>query len=59
VGTDASTMIAIANTIRELVEIRKFACALEEVLLVSYGDNKFAGNHITEKERIKNKLPAK
>jgi len=52
-------MIAIANTIRELIEIRKFACALEEVLLVSYGDNKFAGNHITEKERIKNKLPAK
>ncbi len=36
VGTEGTTMIAIANTIRELIEIRKFACNLEEVLYVSY-----------------------
>ena len=57
VGTDDTTMIAIAHTIRELIEIRKFAVSMEEVLLVSYEDNKFPGNYITEEERKKNKLP--
>jgi hypothetical protein len=41
-----------------LIEIRKFACGLEEVLFVQYEDNKFPGNYITEAERIKNNLPA-
>lgn len=50
-------MIAVAQTIRELIEIRKFACDMEEVLFVSYEDNKFAGNYITEEERTKHKLP--
>jgi hypothetical protein len=51
-------MVAIAQTIRQLIEIRKFACDMEEVLLVSYEDNKFPGKHITEEERVKNKLPS-
>jgi hypothetical protein len=42
-----------------LVEIRKFAIDLEEVLLVSYDKSKFAGNHITEAERKKHDLPRK
>lgn len=33
-GTDDSTMVAVANNIRELIEIRKFACQMEEVLFV-------------------------
>lgn len=48
VGTDDNTMIALAQNIRELIEIRKFACSMEEVLYVSYDNNKFAGLHITE-----------
>jgi hypothetical protein len=36
VGTEGNTIIALATTIRELIEIRKFACSLEEVLSVSY-----------------------
>ena len=56
VGTEGTSMIAIANTIRELMEIRKFACNLEEVLYVSYQDNKFPGKYITARERTDNKL---
>lgn len=52
-------MVAIAQSIRELVEIRKFAISLEEVLLVSYDKSKFPGNHITEAERKKHELPKK
>ena len=49
-------MVAIAQSIRELVEIRKFAISLEEVLLVSYDKSKFPGNHITEAERKKTRV---
>lgn len=59
VGTEGNQMVAIAQSIRELVEIRKFAIDLEEVLLVSYDKSKFAGNHITEAERKKHDLPRK
>jgi hypothetical protein len=59
VGTEGKQMVAIAQSIRELVEIRKFAIALEEVLLVTYDKNKFPGDHITEAERIKHELPRK
>ena len=40
-------MIAVAKTIRELIEIRKFAIDLEEVWYVEYDKSKFAGKHIT------------
>ena len=50
-------MVAVAQTIRELIEIRKFAINLEEVLMVTYDKSKFAGKYITEEERIKHSLP--
>ena len=59
VGTEKNQMVAIANTIRELVEIRKFAVNLEEVLSIEYDKSKFAGNYVTDEERIKHNLPAK
>ena len=52
-------MIAIANTIKELIEIRKFAVNMEEVLSIEYDKSKFSGNYITEEERIEHDLPAK
>ena len=58
VATDVNQFVAIANTIRELVEIRKFATNLEEVLYIEYDKNKFAGKYISDKERKENELPA-
>ena len=58
VGTGDNQMIAIAQTIRELIEIRKFAIQMEEVLMVTYDKSKFPGKHITEEERKKHDLPA-
>ena len=52
-------MVAVANTIRELVEIRKFATNLEEVLSLEYEKSKFVGKYVTDEERVKNNLPAK
>ena len=52
-------MVAVANTIRELIEIRKFATNLEEVLSIEYDKAKFVGNYVSDEERIKHKLPAK
>ena len=57
VGTDNNRMVAIAQTIRELIEIRKFCVQMEEVAYIEYDKNKFAGNYITEEERIKYELP--
>jgi hypothetical protein len=56
VGTEGGSMVAVAQTIRELIEIRKFAINLEEVLMVTYDKSKFAGKYITEEERIKHSL---
>ena len=50
-------MIAIANTIKELIEIRKFMTQMEEVLKIEYDKSKFVGNYVTEEERIKHDLP--
>ena len=58
VATGETTLIAVAKSIRDLIEIRKFACSMEHVLMISYEKNKFAGDYITEEERIKNELPA-
>ena len=47
VGTDKTQMIAVANTIREMIEIRKFAVQMESVLSVEYDKSRFPGNYIT------------
>ena len=57
IGTDEKNMIAVANTIREMIEIRKFATNMEEVLYVMVDDKKHPGKYITEEEREKHKLP--
>ena len=56
VGTERNQMVAIANTIRELIEIRKFATGQEEVLSIEYDKSKFAGNHVTDEERKKHRF---
>ncbi len=49
-------MIAVANNIKELIEIRKFAVQMESVLKVEYEKTSFPGKYITEEERVKNNL---
>ena len=58
VGVDNNQMIAVANTIKELIEIRKFAVNMEEVLKVEYDKTSFPGKYITEEERKKHNLKA-
>lgn len=58
VGTERNQMVAVANTIRELIEVRKFATNQEEVLFIEYDKSKFVGNHVTPEERVKHDLPA-
>ena len=43
-------MIAISKSIRQLIEIRKFAVNMEEVWFVEYDKKKFPGKHITKEE---------
>ena len=50
-------MIAIANNIKELIEIRKFMTQMEEVLKIEYDKSKFVGKYATRQERIDNDLP--
>ena len=59
VGTENNQMVAVANTIRELIEIRKFAVNMEEVLSIEYDKSKFVGNYVTDEERKKHNLPAR
>ena len=59
VATERNQMVAVANTIRELIEIRKFATDLEEVLSIEYDKSKFVGKHVTDEERKKHDLPEK
>ena len=59
VGTESNQMVAVANTIRELIEIRKFATNMEEVLSIEYDKSKFVGNYVTDAERKKHNLPDK
>jgi len=40
-------MIAVASSIREMIEIRKFAVGLEPVLSVDYDKSRYPGNYIT------------
>ncbi len=51
-------MIAVANNIKELIEIRKFACQMESVLKVEYEKTSFPGKYITEEERKAHNLKA-
>ena len=50
-------MIAIANTIKELIEIRKFMTQMEEVLKIEYDKSKFVGKYVTDEERKEHDLP--
>ena len=56
VGIDKNQMIAVANNIKELIEIRKFAVQMEQVLKVEYEKSSFPGKYITEEERVQNNL---
>ena len=56
VGVDKNQMIAVANNIKELIEIRKFATQMEQVLKVEYEKTSFPGKYITEAERKEHKL---
>ena len=56
VGTEATQMIAVANSIREMIEIRKFAVSMENVLSVEYDKSRFPGNYITKEEADKHNL---
>ena len=56
VGIDNNQMIAVANNIKELIEIRKFATQMEQVLKVEYEKSNFPGKYITEEERVKHNL---
>ena len=56
VGVEGNQMIAVANNIKELIEIRKFAVQMESVLKVEYEKTSFPGRHITEEERVKHNL---
>ena len=56
VGVDKNQMIAVANNIKELIEIRKFATQMEQVLKVEYEKTSFPGKYITEEERKANNL---
>ena len=49
-------MIAIANNIREMIEIRKFATQMEEVLSVEVDKSRSSGNYITREEAKKHNL---
>lgn len=56
VGVDNNQMIAVANNIKELIEIRKFAVQMESVLKVEYEKTSFPGKYITDEEREKHNL---
>ena len=50
VGTEELQMIAVASTIREMIEIRKFAVQMEPVLSVEYDKTRYPGNYVTPEE---------
>ena len=56
VGTEENQMIAVANSIREMIEIRKFCLQMESVLAVEYDKSRFPGNYITQEEAAKHNL---
>ena len=49
-------MIAVANSIKEVIEIRKFASNMEAVLSIDYDKTRFPGKYITEEEAKKHGL---
>ena len=56
VGVDNNQLIAVANNIKELIEIRKFATQMESVLKVEYEKTSFPGKYISDEERVKHNL---
>ena len=56
VGTEGTQMIAVANSIRETIEIRKFATNMQEVLSVDIDRTIFPGKYITAEEAKKHNL---
>ena len=53
VAVENNQMIAIANNILQVMEVRKFAQDMEQVLKVEYDKKIFRGYHISEEEREK------
>ena len=51
VAVDNNQMIALANNVLQVMEVRKFACDMDQVLKVEYDKKTFPGFHITEDER--------
>ena len=56
VGTEGTQMIAVSNSIRDTIEIRKFMTDMKEVLSVDIERQIIPGNHITEEEAQKHGL---
>ena len=56
VNVEDNQMIAIANDVRELIEIRKMALNQEAVLKIEHDKKSFPGKYITEEERLKHNL---
>ena len=53
VAVDKNQMIALAGNVLQVMEVRKFACDMEQVLKVEYDKKTFPGLHISEEERDK------
>ena len=56
VGAEEDTVICLANSVREVVEIRNFAVRQENVLQVKYGEKAFPGEFTNEEELKRNNL---
>ena len=51
VAVDNNQMIALAQNVLQVMEVRKFFCNLEQTLKVEYDKKTFPGFHISEEER--------
>ena len=51
VAVDNNQMIALAQNVLQVMEVRKFFCGLEQILKVEYDKKTFPGFHISEEER--------
>ena len=51
VAVDEHQMIALASNVMQVMEVRRFACDMEQVLKVEYDKKTFPGLHISEEER--------
>lgn len=51
VAVDEQQMIALASNVMQVMEVRRFACDMEQVLKVEYDKKTFRGLHISEEEQ--------